>query len=408
MKIFIRYIIILLLGGISFGQKSIGFEFFTRSVGLPAFSNPATYSPDDAFADFLFDNGLYEDAENEYERVAQLNRMTSAYDYSTYQRAICFIKLGKIEQAIDVLDRLGYNAFDKDVSYRARLLRALAESALDRPRRGEFLLSDILRDMPEYSSEIYFWRGWLRLIQYDIDEAKQDFDKVCNDSPRNVFYFPRAYGIKRWLDINMDDIPLRSEYLARWLSGILPGAGQIYANRPADGINSLILNASLGYLAIKELLAKNYLPGAFIFTAAWNRYYFGGMIQAANMVQNFNRTQIDDAILTLMNTYIGDSSIPIEPPSKYEVHIIKKYFNGISVCADWALSSYQHYITTQDAQECQFHPGCSDFARLSYAKRNPFLATLITSDRLQRCNPFAHKYYPKDSTGHLVDSLWQP
>ncbi|RKZ26835.1 hypothetical protein DRQ29_04310 [bacterium] len=408
MKYFIEYILIFLFVGLAIGENNICLEFFTHSVELPAFSSPATYSPDAAFADFLFDKGLYSDAENEYERVAQLDQMTSAYDYAAYQRGICLIKMGKIKQAIDILDRLGYNAFDKDVSYRARLLRAISESALDMPRRGEFLLSDILRDMPEYSSEIYFWRGWLRLIQYDIDDATDDFDKVCNDNPRNTFYFPRAYGIKRWLDINIDDIPQHSEYLVRWLSGLLPGAGQTYAGKPGRGINSFLLNGSMGYLTIKELLAKNYLQGATIFTTLWNRYYFGGMIQAANMVNDFNKAQIDTAILTLIDTYIGGSTIVTV--NKIDTSLVhdRKYFNGFSVCAEWTLLFYQNYITTQDAQECQFHPGCSDFSRISYATRNPFLATLMTSDRLQRCNPFAQKYYPEDSEHYLVDKLWQP
>ncbi|MCD6531270.1 membrane protein insertion efficiency factor YidD [bacterium] len=402
---------LMVLCGAIFAGEDIEARFFASAMSLPVFSNPAPPSDDCAFADFLFENQLYEDAAGEYQKEAFLNRMSQGYDYASYQRALCLIRIRDFDGAAAVLDKLSYSALDREVSYRARLLRAIVEVARHNPHRAEFLLSTLLGDSPEFADEIHFWRGWIRLVQYDFDGALADFDAVCNTPERNPFYFSRAYGIKRWLDINLDKIPQKSPELARYLSGILPGAGQTYAGNLGAGLNSFVINGTLGYLTLSELIKKNYIQGLTIFTMLWNRYYFGGMINSQIMAENFNRRQYNSAVALLMDTYLAppDSAfLPPEKPKPPYSDETPKFLNGVSVMALAFLNLYQKRITTQDAQKCQFRIGCSQFSKLSFMRHNPFMALLMTSDRLQRCNPFAHKYYPADSTGHLVDKLWGP
>ncbi|OQX89437.1 MAG: hypothetical protein B6D65_03160 [candidate division Zixibacteria bacterium 4484_93] len=64
---------------------------------------------------------------------------------------------------------------------------------------------------------------------------------------------------------------------------------------------------------------------------------------------------------------------------------------------------YRHFITTQDAQECQFRPSCSEFALSSFKLTDPIQAYLMAIDRFTRCNPAARKYYDKDKENFLVD-----
>ena len=91
-----------------------------------------------------------------------------------------------------------------------------------------------------------------------------------------------------------------------------------------------------------------------------------------------------------------------QEPSKAIEH--RRETNPVKIVASLALRFYRNFITTQDNQECQFNPSCSKYAVIVYKKNNPLRATLKTGDRLLRCNPFAYKYYPADSTGHLVDT----
>ena len=89
----------------------------------------------------------------------------------------------------------------------------------------------------------------------------------------------------------------------------------------------------------------------------------------------------------------------ISPVYAWETNPLKLLFKSV-------IYIYQRFVTTQDVQECQFVPSCSQFAKRSFALTNPVQALLMTSDRLQRCNPTAHFYYKryKDSI-HLSDPV---
>lgn len=397
----------LLLFSSVLASKSVNYDFFWRCLSLPIFDNPAPIAVEASFADYLFANGFYLAAADEYDRTAKLQPMDASCDYATYQRALCLIRAGKISKAEYVLDRLGYTALDKEVSYGARLLRALLETASDAPERGEFLLSDVMRDFSEKADEIRYWRGWFRLLYYNIDGALNDFEAVCNTASRNPYYAPRAYGIRRWIDMNRNSVEQRSPYLARWLSGVMPGAGQIYIGNWRSGLNSLIINGILGYLTVDAILSHRYIQSITIFAFGWNRYYFGGLTNSELGASVFNRAQWDNALRALMDTFIGEpTKKSVLSDSSDGLPVAEKWLNGASICADLMLSLYQNCITNQDAQQCQFHPGCSKFARMAFRTKNPFTALLMTSDRLQRCNPFARKYYTIDASGYLIDPRW--
>ena len=392
----------------AFSGENSNRDFFVRSIELPVFENPAPLAIEASFADFLYSQGFCNDAADEYVRVSKLMAMESESDYSSYQRAACLIKVGDFARAEDVLDRLGYAALDKEVSYRARHLRALLEVAENSPERADFIISDFLRDFPENEDEILYWRGWFRLLYYDIDGALDDFSAVCNASERNPYYAPRAYGIKRWLDMNRQNVEQRSPYLARWFSGIVPGFGQIYIGDWKQGINSLLINGAFGYLTINALIAKRYIQSATIFILGWNRYYFGGMLNSESSAHKYNERQWDIALKTLMDTFIGVESKINLAKQESDTLPAQEWLNGVSLTAEALLGAYQGVVTGQDAQSCQFETGCSKFSRIAFRTRNPFVATLMTSDRLIRCNPFAKKYYCDDSTGHLSDDDWMP
>ncbi len=79
--------------------------------------------------------------------------------------------------------------------------------------------------------------------------------------------------------------------------------------------------------------------------------------------------------------------------------------NPLSLFAHLFLKLYAKYITTQDNHECQFKPSCSAYSQEAFSLYDPVQATLMTSDRLLRCNPTAHLHYPKDREGYLIDQM---
>lgn len=87
--------------------------------------------------------------------------------------------------------------------------------------------------------------------------------------------------------------------------------------------------------------------------------------------------------------------------------IIKKEntTNPVSLLAHLFLNLYQKFVTTQDNQSCQFRPSCSSYSKKAFSSHDPLQATLMTSDRLLRCNPAAHLHYPKNDSGYLIDPV---
>ncbi len=82
--------------------------------------------------------------------------------------------------------------------------------------------------------------------------------------------------------------PRKSARVARMLSAILPGTGQIYAGNWRGGLNAFLLNGALGFVAVDGMLDQNYLD-AFMWTYyIFLRYYRGNVFRAGNAVDEFN------------------------------------------------------------------------------------------------------------------------
>ena len=65
---------------------------------------------------------------------------------------------------------------------------------------------------------------------------------------------------------------------------------------------------------------------------------------------------------------------------------------------------YQLFISSQDMPVCNFTLSCSHFGMKAIQQYGLFHGILITSDRLQRCNRMARKYYPiGPQTGLAID-----
>ena len=86
---------------------------------------------------------------------------------------------------------------------------------------------------------------------------------------------------------------------------------------------------------------------------------------------------------------------PVEPESSISVRQIeetKAEFNELTFLALSAIRLYQFTLSGKQADVCNFKPSCSRFAYISIKNYGPFWGILMTSDRLQRCNPLAFQY----------------
>lgn len=90
------------------------------------------------------------------------------------------------------------------------------------------------------------------------------------------------------------------------------------------------------------------------------------------------------------------SSVPVEFPSRSETKLI-----GI-----FLIKFYQSFISTQDKPSCNFTLSCSHFGIEAIKHRGFIAGSLLTADRLTRCNSLALRFYRIDPvTKKAIDNV---
>lgn len=92
-----------------------------------------------------------------------------------------------------------------------------------------------------------------------------------------------------------------------------------------------------------------------------------------------------------------------ETRSKSQVPVDFK--NEIRMITSAAYHFYKAFISSQDANNCAFHPSCSTYA-FETIKTNGLLGIFDALDRLTRCNGFSpEKYHTHEDSPHFHDPV---
>jgi putative component of membrane protein insertase Oxa1/YidC/SpoIIIJ protein YidD len=68
-------------------------------------------------------------------------------------------------------------------------------------------------------------------------------------------------------------------------------------------------------------------------------------------------------------------------------------YDAASIAGRWAIDVYKANLSPLQAEDvCNFNPTCSQFSKQAIDRCGAFWGVLMTADRLERCNPFAHDY----------------
>ena len=74
----------------------------------------------------------------------------------------------------------------------------------------------------------------------------------------------------------------------------------------------------------------------------------------------------------------------------------KKYICSIKTFFLYPISGWQRLSYNYNVFNCQFYPSCSNFSALSIAKHGLLKGSIISADRIIRCNPSAYHYQSKN------------
>lgn len=130
------------------------------------------------------------------------------------------------------------------------------------------------------TAEIDYRSGLSALQQKDLEAARHHFAQLDAPLGQQLSLALHEY----------EQLPQKSPHLAGALSAILPGAGQLYTERPRQAGIAFALNASFIYAAIEAWDNENYTVSGLLslFEIGW---YGGNIYNAMNNAHKYNQRQ---------------------------------------------------------------------------------------------------------------------
>jgi hypothetical protein len=117
--------------------------------------------------------------------------------------------------------------------------------------------------------------GWLRLQEGDIASAAKSYELA---------------GMSGWAVAlrASSEGPRRSPTLAAVLSSFVPGSGEVYAGRPADGLLAFGVTAGSLVWAIAAAKSDDWVSASVIVSTLFWRFYNGSRANAVAFADDFN------------------------------------------------------------------------------------------------------------------------
>ena len=238
-----------------------------------------------SFADHLFEQGDYYRAITEYKRLIFFYPDHELAKTARFQIALSYAKGNKFDQAIQRFQALADDLPDDAIGRRSLfMLGDTYYQKKDYPQTIDVMqrfLSTYPTDTQGDGARVKI--GWSYLRQGDWQQASAEFRKIPADSPRRSDAEGLAEDVKAY-----PDIPRKSPYLAGGLSAVLPGAGQLYVERPADAAISFLLNGLFIWATIEAFHNDDTVAGCILlfFESGW---YLGNVYNAMNSAHKYNR-----------------------------------------------------------------------------------------------------------------------
>jgi TolA-binding protein len=269
----------------------------TAFAGPSAASSPPSRSADRApslfaFAEALFETGEYYRAIGEFQRFLFFQSEHPLVPRAQLTIGLAFFCGERWLQAFEVFRRVARATPDPFISREAVLWTAETRARSGDHAEAIRLYQELMRQYPEsdMAQRAAYLIGWSRMWQRQWTEARGAFARVDPKSP----YWDSAERLVAMLD-PPPNLPQRSPTLARVLSTVLPGAGQIYTGDTLDGLIGLGLHGALIAGTTGAALAG--LEGAAGIGAffTWG-FYRTQMSNAAARARDFN-TQAEDRFI---------------------------------------------------------------------------------------------------------------
>ena len=249
-------------------------------------------APITGFADYLFQKGEFDRAITEYERVLyKTHEAQPLKDQVLYKVALCYKGLGEHEKVLTLLEQVisGEHVEFKKLSL---FQEGLLYYEQQRYVVAEENLKIFLAQYPDdaLAADVTYMRSAIAALRGDILTAHTLFQGLRDDP----LYSTSVAAIDGKM-ASFEALPTKSISLAGMFSAVVPGAGQCYSGRCADGTAALLVNGALGGLTAASFLNdEEVLGGILAFIESW--FYLGNIYSARVAANKYNRNARESLI----------------------------------------------------------------------------------------------------------------
>jgi TolA-binding protein len=194
------------------------------------------------FAQSLFEGGEYYRAVGEFQRFVFFQPQHPLASQAQLHIALAYFCGERWLQAFEVFRQVTRVALDPSIREEAALWAAEAMAKRGTHEEAVRLYRDVIATYPgrPTAERAAYLLGWSFLWLHQWEEARQAFAPFPETSP----YYASAQRLAAALD-PLPALPRRSPMVARVLSTVLPGAGQIYSGDTIDGLIGLAVHGAL-------------------------------------------------------------------------------------------------------------------------------------------------------------------
>jgi len=242
------------------------------------------------FADHLFAVGQDEEAITEYKRYVFFHSEDpeNAEGYAYYKMGLACRNQGRWDEAIAMFQKSVQSENQDRVRDERRITLGVTLIACGHFGEADFLLLKVEMYSPfdETKRKASFFRGICNLYTSNWAEARTAFLRYFRGQR------PETGDLEMKIDELISQAPkieYKSPGLAKALSTVVPGLGQIYAADWAGGINALVINGAMGYLVVHDLAQKQILDAVFNALFLFERFYSGNRRNSEEAVKKYNQ-----------------------------------------------------------------------------------------------------------------------
>ncbi|MEI7879484.1 MAG: tetratricopeptide repeat protein [bacterium] len=237
-----------------------------------------------AFADDLLSRGDYYRAITEYERFIFLNPEASQAARARFQVGMCYYRGGKWDAACDQFLRMKEQFGLSPEARDAWLMLATTYYRLQKYAMAEDVIEEFVAKFPddERVGDALIMKG-ICLVRLGRPQwAAEWFGKVPTNSVRHADVELLQEMTKR-----LEAVHGKNPGLAGGLSAVIPGAGQLYNERPRDAAVSFLINGVTIAGMLSAFHNHEEVVGCLfaVFESSW---YFGNIYNAAMGAQKYN------------------------------------------------------------------------------------------------------------------------